>query len=294
MRRIPSLRGLQAFESVARSGNLAAAASAMNITPSAVSHRLHGLEEELGVRLLRRTPKGLALTEEGSRYRTALSQAFELIAKATEDLLGPDLSRPLTISMTAGIGMLWLMPRFHRFSAQHPEIEVAVLSSYRVFDLLAGEADIALRYGMGSWPGLKAETVLRFSASPLCAPRLMERIRGLSIAEALATSTLIHSAGDDWDDWLKAAGVDGVKPLRRLQLGDFPMAVAAAIDAQGIVLGYSGYVEKEIASGMLVRPFDLAIPVKRSYYLVYAEERLRDPRVRAFRDWVMAESGGAE
>lgn len=294
MRRIPSLRGLQAFDGVARSGNLAAAASAMHITPSAVSHRLHGLEEELGVRLLQRTPKGLALTEEGRRYRAAVSQAFELIAKATEDLFGPDLSRPLTISMTAGIGMLWLMPRFHRFSARHPEIEVAVLSSHRVFDLLAGEADIALRYGLGSWPGLRAETVLRFSASPLCAPRLMERIRDLSVAEALARSTLIHSAGDDWDDWLNAAGVHGVKPTRRLRLGDFPMALAAAIDAQGIVLGYSGYVEKEIAAGLLVEPFDLSISVKKSYHLVYAEERLRDPRIRAFRDWVMAEVEMAE
>jgi LysR family glycine cleavage system transcriptional activator len=293
MRRIPSLRGLQAFDSVARSGSLAAAASAINITPSAVSHRLHGLEEELGVLLLRRTPKGLALTDEGRRYRAAVSQAFELIAKATDDLLGPDLSRPLTISMTSGFGMLWLMPRFHRFSAKHPEIEVAVLSSYRVFDLLAGEADIALRYGMGPWPGLRAETMLRFSASPLCAPRLMESIRDFSVGEALARSTLIHSAGDDWDDWLKAAGVHGIKPARRLRL-DFPMALAAAIDAQGIVLGYSGYVEKEIASGLLVRPFDLTIPVKRSYHLVYAEERLRDPRVRAFRDWVMAESEIAE
>jgi len=293
MRRVPSLRGLQAFEAVSRTGNLAAAASALRITPSAVSHRIHGLEAELGVRLLRRASKGLALTEEGARFRPSVTQAFELLAKAAEDLLGPDLSRPLTVSVTQGIALLWLMPRFHRFGAANPQIEVAILSSYRMADLVGGEADIALRYGMGSWPGLRAEAMLRFSVSPLCSPRVMKDISGLSLAEALARSTLIHSTGDDWDAWLEAAGVQGVKPARRLRFTDFPMALTAAIEAQGIVLGYSGYVEREIAAGLLARPFDLVVPVKKAYYLVYAEERLADPRVRAFRDWVMAESAAA-
>jgi LysR family glycine cleavage system transcriptional activator len=291
MRGVPSLRGLQAFGAVARAGNLADAATSLGITPSAVSHRIRGLEDELGVQLLRRTPKGLALTEAGRRYRAAVEDAFGMLARATAELLGPDLSRPLTVSLTSEIGIRWLMPRFHRFRAQHGDIDVALVSTYELADLAAGEADVALRYGEGQWPGLKAELVLRFSVSPLCAPRVIEEIRGLPPAAALARSTLIYEeSNDDWEAWLEAAGAGEVRPLRRLRFDDYSMGVAAAINGQGIVLGYSGYVEAELARRALVQPFDLTVPVRKAYYLVYLEARLADKRVRAFRDWVIAES----
>jgi LysR family transcriptional regulator, glycine cleavage system transcriptional activator len=233
MRRIPSLRGLQAFETVARVGSLGAAAVSIGITPSAVSHRLRGLEEELGVRLLERTPKGLCVTEAGRRYRVPVEDAFALLARATADLLGPDLARPLTVSLTSSIGVRWLMPRFHRFQARHPEIEIAILSSARLADLSAGEADLALRYGEGRWPGVNAERLLTFSVSPLCAPRLMAEIGSLAPADALARSTLIRVTEDDWETWMDAAGAGGLRPARQLRFPDYPMAIAAAIGGPG-------------------------------------------------------------
>src|SRR3546814_8306166 len=104
MRRLPSLRGIQAFEAAARLGSLSAAADSLGITGSAVSHRIRGLESELGVHLLRRTPRGLILTDAGRRYRGAVEDAFAGLTQATTDLLGPALSRPLTISLTSEIG----------------------------------------------------------------------------------------------------------------------------------------------------------------------------------------------
>jgi LysR family glycine cleavage system transcriptional activator len=234
------------------------------------------------------------LTEAGRRYRGAVEDAFALLVRATADLLGPDLSRPLTVSVTSSIGVRWLMPRFHRFRAQHPDIDIAILSTYQLANLSAGEADLALRYGEGQWPGLKAEPVLRFAVSPLCAPCLMEKIRGLPPAAALAEGTLICDFDDDWETWLEAAGAAGVKPARQMRFADYSMAVTAAINGQGIVLGYSGYLETEIATGVLVQPFDLTVPVRKAYYLVYLEERLADHRVRAFRDWVISESEAAQ
>lgn len=290
MRRLPSLRGLQAFEAVARTGTVGPAADTLGITPSAVSHRIRGLEKELAVQLFERTANGLALTEAGRQYRVAVEAAFTLLARSTADLVGPDLSRPLMVSLTESIGARWLMPRFHRFTAQHPNIDVAVLRTSRLANLLAGEADLALRYGEGLWPGLRAEPVLRFAVSPLCAPRLMEEICGLPPAEAVAKCTLIRAAYDDWEIWLGAAGAIGAKPERQLRVTDFSMAVTAAINGQGIILGYSGFVEAEIAAGVLVQPFKLTVPVRKGYHLVYAGERLTDPRVRAFRDWVISES----
>ena len=290
MRRLPSLRGIQAFEAVARLGSLAAAADTLGITGSAVSHRIRGLESELGVQLLQRSPRGLALTDAGRRYRGAVEDAFASLAQATSDLLGPDFSRPLTISLTSEIGLRWLMPRFHRFRVQHPDIDTAILSTYQVVDLKAGEADLALRYGSGRWQGVDAEAILQFSVSPVCTPALKQAIAGRSPAEALAEYPLIRQDYDDWDLWLEAAGFAGWKPSRQLRFVDYSMAVTAAVKGDGILLGYSGYVDSEVAAGSLVYPFDLSVPTGKGYYLVYRKERLADPRVQAFREWVMAET----
>ncbi|WP_299617232.1 LysR substrate-binding domain-containing protein [Pelagibius sp.] len=290
MQRLPSLRGIQAFEAVARLGSQAAAAAFLGITGSAVSHRIRGLEKELGMELLRRSPKGLSLTEAGRRYRGAVEDAFAGLAQATADLLGPDPSRPLTISLTSEIGLRWLMPRFQRFRLQHPDIDTAILSTYRVVDLKAGEADVALRYGKGRWPDVEAERILGFSVSPVCAAGVHREIAGLSPAEALAGQILIRDDYDHWEQWLEAAGIGSIEPFRQLHIGEYSMAVAAALNGQGILLGYSGYIDSEVASGALVYPFDLSVATGEGYYLVYRRERLADPRVRMFRDWVLSET----
>lgn len=289
MRRLPSLRGLQAFEAVARMGNLAGAADLLGITPSAVSHRLRGLEEELGKQLLRRTASGLCLTETGRRYRVGVEDAFAQLTRATSALVGPDLSRPLTVSLSASIGVRWLMPRFDRFRTRHPDIEISILSTNRLADLSAGEADLALRHGLGAWPELGSDLVLSCSVSPLCAPSVAEQMAGASLAEALAKATLLECPHDDWDTWLEAADATGVKPAKRLKFPDCSMAVVAAIHGQGIVMGYSGFADEELAAGTLVKPFDLTVPAIKAYYIVYPPERLNDVRVRAFRDWILSE-----
>lgn len=294
MRRLPSLRGIQAFEAVSRFGNLAGAADFLGITGSAVSHRIRGLEKELGVNLLRRSPRGLTLTDAGRRYREGVEPAFASLAQATSDLLGADLSRPLTISLTSEIGIRWLMPRFHRFRARHPDIDTAILSTYQVVDLQAGEADLALRYGDGRWEAVEAEPILEFAVSPVCSPALKDEIAGLSPAEALATQTIIREDSVDWKLWLEAAGVDGFEPSRQLRFVDYSMAVSAAASGQGILLGYSGYVDTEVAAGLLVYPFDLSVSTGKGYHLVYRRERLADPRVQAFRDWVLSETAMPE
>ncbi|WP_299390648.1 LysR substrate-binding domain-containing protein [Pelagibius sp.] len=293
MRALPSLRGIQAFEAVARLRTLAAAADFLGITPSAVSHRVRGLEKELGVQLLKRSPKGLSLTDAGRRYRGGVEDAFAGLAQATADLLDRDTARPLTISLTSEVGMRWLMPRFHRFRAQHPDVDTAILSTYRIADLQAGEADLALRYGNGQWTDAEVEPVLEFSVSPVCTSTLQKKVAGLTPADALKGQIVIRDAYDDWDLWFEAAGMADFEPSRQLHFMDYSMAVTAALAGEGFMLGYSGYVDQELASGTLVQPFDLTVPTGKGYHLVYRRERLSDPRVRKFRDWVLSETARA-
>src|SRR3546814_6672692 len=116
------------------------------------------------------------------------------------------------------------MPRFHRFRVQHPDIDTAILSTYQLADLQAGEADLALRYGDGRWQGVEAEAILRFLVSPVCAPSLQQAIAGRPSAEALAAQTFIREDYDDWDLWLKEAGLAGFKQSRELRFVDYSMA----------------------------------------------------------------------
>lgn len=290
MRRLPSLRGLQAFEAVARAGSLANAAELLGITPSAVSHRLRSLEEELGKQLLQRSASGLSLTEAGRRYRVGVGDAFAKLAEATSALVGPDLSRPLTVSLSTSIGVRWLMPRFDRFRTCHPDIEIAILSTNRLADLAAGDAHLALRYGKGAWPNLCADLILECTVTPLCAPSVAERLAGRPPTEALAEATMLECTDDDWDIWLDAAEAAGVEPVKRLNFPDCSMAAAAAVHGQGVMMGYSSFADEELAAGTLVQPFALTVPAKSAYYLVYQKEQLDDARVRAFRDWILSES----
>lgn len=292
MRRLPSLRGLQAFEAVARTGNLTRAAETLGITVSAVSHRIRGLEDELGVPLLKRQSRGLALTEAGARYRAPVEEAFRRLAQATADLLGPDLSRPLTISLYSEFGLRWLMPRLHRFRAAYPDMDFSILSGPQLADLVAGEADLAVRYGRGQWPGLEVEPLLMFSVTPLCAPSLRGGLGAQPTAEALARQTLLRVYHDDWDIWLEAAGVPPFRPAREFFFGNYSMATQAAINGEGLLLGYSEYAAPELSAGTLVQPFEPMVVTGMGYHLVYLKERLADPRVRAFRDWVVGEVEG--
>ena len=115
---------------------------------------------------------------------------------------------------------------------------------------------------------------------------------GLPLQQALDSQVLIREDYDDWPLWLAAAGLERVNPARRLRFYDYLMALAAAIGGQGLLLGYSGYVDAELAAGLLVQPFEPWVPTGKGYYLVYRKERLSDPRVRAFRDWLREEAAG--
>lgn len=275
-----------------RTGSLSAAATVLGITPSAVSHRLRGLEDELGIKLFERAPKGLSLTDQGNQYRVDVEYAFGRLRRATAELLSLDSRRPLRVSVTSEIGIRWLMPRFHRFRTLHPDIDTAILSTSQAADLVAGTADVALQYGDGHWPGLQAERLLKFTVSPLCTPVMLQRHQNREPGEFFQRCTIIRDTNheyDDWDIWLEAAGVGGIRPSHELRFADYSMAIAAALDHQGVVLGYTHYIESEIGKGLLIQPFEIVVPISKGYFLVYEKGRLADHRVRAFRDWVMRE-----
>ncbi|HET8728472.1 MAG TPA: transcriptional regulator GcvA [Alphaproteobacteria bacterium] len=293
-RNLPSLRGMRAFEAAARHLSFTKAAEELNVTHAAISHQIRALEAELKVPLFIRHPRGVTMTTAGERYLPALRQAFDLLAKASAELVDQLRHRPLTVSLTQGIAARWVMPRLHRFRLAHPEIALALRPEERLVDLHAEDVDVALRYGDGNWPNLRVEPFLRMEMFPVCSPRLAESGHPLRRPEDLRHHTLIRAARDlDWDRWLAAAGVIGIEADTGLRFSDISLTLPAALDGLGVAMGYSGFVEAELAAGYLVRPFDLVLPARVPYYIVCTEAKAGDPRIAALRAWLNAEAAGS-
>ena len=290
MRRLPPLNALRAFEAAARHLSFTRAAGELHVTQAAISHQIKALEEWLGMALFKRQNRALLLTDAGQAYLPPLREAFDRIQDAPARLQARDRSGALTVSTFTSFAAKWLVPKLGRFAAAHPDIEVRLAINDALVDLVSDTADVGIRYGSGDWRGLRAERLMTEVVFVVCSPRLLEGPAPLRRPEDLRHHTMLHDdLPEDWDTWLEAAGVGGIKARRDLAFNHSEMVLQAAIDGLGVALGRSVLVADDLAAGRLVKPFDLELPTQAAYYLVCLEGTQDRPKVKAFRDWVMAE-----
>jgi LysR family glycine cleavage system transcriptional activator len=290
--RLPSLNGLRAFEAAARHLSFTNAASELNVTQTAISHQIRRLEEELGIRLFVRQNRALALTPEARDYLPGVRAAFNDLRLATDRVLRRDNDHVLTVSTLASLAAKWLLPRLSSFQEAHPGIDVRITTSTALVDFRAGDVDAAIRYGRGNWAGLRADWLTADELFPVCSPALLTGAKPLRCPEDLANQTLLHSSGgydDDWRLWLTAAGLPAnISKQPGLTFDLILMTVQAAIDGFGVAMGRTSYVEADIAKGRLVVPFEITLPADAGFYLVSPEAKADSPKLRVFRQWLVA------
>jgi LysR family transcriptional regulator, glycine cleavage system transcriptional activator len=289
--RLPSLNGLRAFEAAARHLSFTQAASELNVTQTAISHQIRRLEEELGVPLFIRKNRALALTPEASEYLPGIRAAFNDLRLATDRLLRKDDDNVLTISTLASLAAKWLLPRLSSFQEVHPEIDVRITTSTGLVDFRSGNVDAAIRYGRGHWPGLRAAWLMADEMFPVCSPALLSGKHPLRRPEDLRDHVLLHNTnnGDDWRLWLTAAGLPpDISKQPGITFDLILMTVQAAIDGMGVAMGRTSYVKDDIAKDRLVVPFKIALPADAGFYLVSPEGAPDSPKLRAFRQWLIA------
>jgi len=289
--RLPSLNGLRALEAAARHLSFTQAGSELNVTQTAISHQIRRLEEELGIRLFIRKNRALALTPKARDYLPGVRAAFNDLRLATDRLLRKDDDHVLTVSTLASLAAKWLLPRLTAFQEAHPGIDVRITTSTTLVDFRGGDVDAAIRYGRGNWQGLRAEWLMADDFFPVCSPALLNGKRPLKCPEDLRDHVLLHTStnGDDWRQWLTAAGLpsDISKPPG-ITFDLILMTVQAAIDGIGVAMGRTSYVQDDIAKGRLVVPFKIALPADAGFYLVSPEGVPEPPKLRAFRQWLVA------
>ncbi|MCA3248243.1 MAG: transcriptional regulator GcvA [Azospirillum sp.] len=294
---LPPISALRAFEAAARLRSFTLAADELGLTQGAISHQVRGLEDQLGFELFRREPRRISTTAKGEQLAQAVREGLGTVARAIVELTKTDAGPHLVVSTLAGFAVKWLFPRLIRFDEKHPRIELSIATTGQLADFSTGEADVAIRYGLGRYPGLHVEKILDEDMFPVCAPKLMRGAKALRKPADLAGVPLLH---DDitkleghtpgWRLWLSAAGVSGVDPAKGRRFGQSNMSIQAAIEGLGVALGRAPLVADDLAAGRLVRPFDLAVPSGYGYYFVCPPRALERPKVAAFRAWVLAET----
>ena len=284
-RGFPSLSALRAFAAVAEHGSLSQAARALNVTHPAIAQQIRALEDEVGLRLVTRQGRGMALTAEGARLAAALSDGFGTIASAVADLRAAQVDRPVRVSLTAGFAAQWLMPRLRDFWDRHPEIGVSLHPDARLVDLRAEGFDLAIRYGDGKWPGLEATFLASARLAVAAPPDLMQGKTALTKEEMAAADWVLARDWPEQDNYLRSLGLRP-ETLSRTDMATEELAIAAARQGLGLVVESMALLEHDAAAGRLVVVHDSRDRLP-AYFLVRVPGRL-SPSARAFADWLLS------
>ena len=294
---LPALSALRAFEAAARHMSFSKAAEELFVTPAAISHQIHALEQDLGVKLFNRLNRSIELTASARVLLPGLSDAFAGIRTSVRRLHAHNDTGSLTVTASPSFAAKWLVLRLHRFQSRCAEVDVRISATDEVVDLSKGDFDIAIRYGAGHYPGLDVELLFTNEVFPASSPQLLTAGPPLRAPDDLRHHALIHDQAVErdplvptWPMWLKAAGVKNVPPTAGLSFNNMSLALDAAIAGHGVVLAYSTIAAADIAAGRLVRLFSLALPDQFAYYIVTAPGALERPKIRAFRDWLREEA----
>lgn len=297
-RRLPPLNALRAFEAAARHESFKAAAEELSVTPAAVGHQVRTLEDHLGVELFERLNRSVALTDRGRRLLPGLSASFDQMVEALASIEGPDDTNVIAVSTVPAFAVKWLIPRLDRFNRAYPDYDVRISASVEMADFRRDHIDCSIRFGRGIYPGQKVWKILDDTIMPAASPALLEQHGAIETPADLVNLPLVHDDSlrfdpmtPDWQAWLTAAGVDQIVDWRRGAHFSFSdHALQAAIDGVGIVLARRSIAAQDIAEGRLVPLFETEQPLTMSYWFVTTTEKSDQPRVKAFREWLLAEA----
>lgn len=290
--RLPHLTWLRAFEASARHLSFTSAAAELYLTQAAISKQVRLLEHYLREPLFERKPRSLVLTKVGAAYLPKVRDAFERLEAGTEEVFGNRRSEVLTVRAPVGLSVNWIAPRLKSFVDAHPDVPVRIVSSVWNDSFDEERFDLDIRYGSGRWPGFRADRLTWEVFEPLCAPALIETGPGLSEPSDLRRHCLLHVMGyeEGWATWLKLAGASGVNAGQGLQFDNSLMVLEFAASGGGVALGRSSMSRPLLDSGRLVKPFDIAAPLKEAFYLIAPADQRDDPDTALFRDWLLAEA----
>ncbi len=296
---LPPLNGLRAFEATARNMSFTQAAEELHVTPAALSYQVRQLEEILGIKLFKRLNRAIELTPQGQALFPGIRAGFERMDEAMRTLRRRAETNVLVVSVGPAFAAKWLAPRLYRFIQRHPDIDPRISANIQISDFENEQIDLAVRFGTGAYPNLHSERLISDYVTPLCSPELVADTHAhpLKAPEDLAHHVLIHDESlsfienvPSWQVWCEAAGLTIIDLDGGVHFSLADHGLDAAVEGAGVVLGRIALAHFDLKSGRLVAPFALKIPVAYSFYVVSPMATKDDPKVTAFREWLLEEA----
>ncbi|WP_048645904.1 transcriptional regulator GcvA [Nitratireductor soli] len=289
--KVPPLNALRAFEAAARHLSVKRAAEELCVTPGAVSQMLKILEEHLGVKLFERVNRGIFLTETGRAYLPPVRNAFRQISDASQRVAAVAGAGVLTVSVTPFFASAWLVPRLKSFQEAHPDIDLQVVTGNALVDFHRDGVDVAVRHGVGRYPGLHSHRVVAVEMVPVAAPSVVGRLGRPQAPAELVDWPHVHDADrKGWSLWFQAQGVDDFGRPRGPSFGDSGLLLMAVQSGQGAGLLPAAMVALDVKEGRLTKLADAVHMETFAYYLVYPKASHDRPSIAAFRDWILDEA----
>ncbi|MES2494926.1 MAG: transcriptional regulator GcvA [Pseudomonadota bacterium] len=288
-RQIPPLGAVRVFEAAARHLNFTRAAEELAMTQAAVSYQIKVIEDRLGTPLFIRSGRRVSLSPAGQRLAPFVSAAFDQLDEAFAKVR-QDESGVLTISAAPGIAASWLGPRLTRFHLTKPDIAVRLLATNDLADFTRDDVDVGIRTGPGDWPGLRAIELFPAEYTPMCSPSYLERMGPFTDPAQLLGTLRMNSDDVWWRVWFAQSGVTVPEDLGRnmFHVDSQVIEGMAAIAGQGVAMLTPRFWPFEIETGRLVQIFP-HVGGGSSFWLVYPEHKHGSAKVKAFREWLMAE-----
>jgi LysR family glycine cleavage system transcriptional activator len=290
-RRLP-LAALRTFEVAARLQSFKLAAQELSVTPTTVSNQIRKLERDWGCQLFIRKTRQLLLTDVGRSLAQTVNRAFGDI-KAEIEAHVTMAKKTVTLEVGPIFASRWLIPRLNRFRRQHPDIELVLHHGSRISSAenMNADADAAVDWGAGNWPGLESTHLLRICYLPVLSPHLAKEKGGVNKPTDLLRFTILHhSDRSEWDDWLSLAALPGLDFIDETMIEDSNVILQAAIDGHGVALGIFPFIQTEVDQGRLICPMDITLKPKQTYHLLTRPGMRKNPDVETVCHWLEEEA----
>ncbi|QIH08131.1 MULTISPECIES: LysR substrate-binding domain-containing protein [unclassified Pseudomonas] len=286
----PPLNSIKVFESVARLGNLAAAAVELHVTAGAVSQQLKTLQGALAVELFEKRGRQLVLTDAGRVFHQRIAHALTDIGDAVAVLQAPAQAMPGVIELTLSLppleGIAWLTPALFHFMEQNLGVKLKVISASYFNQVDWRKADIAVVYGTPPWSGFWWRLLHGIRLVPVCSAQYLRGPRAIRSVADLARHRLLHEDnGAQWGQWLAEAGAT-LGGLSDVYFEDFGLVLQAAREGFGVALSDELVSVRDLEEGRLVAPLAISSAAVHNYYCVCAESQRARPEVMGLIEWL--------
>lgn len=291
------MTGLTAFEAVARLESFTKAAEELGVTQAAVSRQIHLLEKGFDFPLFRRLHRKIELTERGRLLSMATTTALNLVAETVAEITREETTERLTISSSVAFSHFWLLPKISFFSSTYPGGALRIISQDNSANLVGSDVDIAIRYGNGMWSDGRAELLFEDEIFPVCSQAYAEVVGPMSDLTELLHHPLISYDTEDpswagWDEWFAAFSIKAPRRMSGMRCSFYTEAIYAALNGQGIALGWKRLLQDLLNQKALVRLTDQSISTRNGYFIVIPSRSSENLRVFQFVNWLKSELRG--